>query len=61
MEASSGAALEAAGAAPASAVESLIRANRSRGIDPSWNTAACRWAREDDIPLDVLERAYEAA
>jgi hypothetical protein len=45
----------------AGAADALIRANRSRGINPSWDTASCRWVRPGDIPLDVLDRAYEAA
>jgi hypothetical protein len=43
------------------AAEVLVRTNRRRGVDPDWRTAACRWERPDDIPLEVLERAYEAA
>jgi hypothetical protein len=43
------------------AVEALIRANRRRGVAPSWNTASCRWEREEDIPFDVVDRAEEAA
>ena len=53
--------VRAASAASAAAVEALIRANRRRGVDPSWDTASCRWKRSDDIPLDVLEKAEEAA
>ena len=51
----------AASAASAAAAEALIRANRRRGVDPSWDTASCRWKRSDDIPLDVLGKAEEAA
>lgn len=43
------------------AVEALVRANHRRGVRPSWDTPSCRWAREDDVPLEVLERAWEAA
>jgi len=43
------------------AVGVLMRTNRRRGVDPDWRTAGCRWERPDDVPLDVLERAYEAA
>jgi hypothetical protein len=43
------------------AAEALIGENRRRGTDPDWRTASSRWKRPDDIPLDVLERAYEAA
>jgi len=43
------------------AVEALMRANLERGARPTWKTASCRWEREDDIPLDVLERAEDAA
>jgi hypothetical protein len=43
------------------AVEALIGANRRRGVRPDWRTATCRWEREDDIPLEVLERAEDAA
>ncbi len=39
----------------------LIGENRRRGAEPDWRTAACRWERPDDVPLDVLERACEAA
>jgi len=44
-----------------SAVEALIRANRGRGVNPTWHTASCRWEREGDIPPGILERAEEAA
>jgi hypothetical protein len=47
--------------AGAGGAEALVRANRGRGIDPGWATASCRWARVEDIPLDVVERADEAA
>jgi len=43
------------------AVEALMGENRRRGVRPDWRTATCRWEREDDIPLDVLERAEDAA
>jgi len=43
------------------AVEALVRANQARGVRPSWQTASCRWERVDDVPLDVLERAEDAA
>jgi hypothetical protein len=43
------------------AAEALTRDNRRRGTDPDWRTASCRWERPGDIPLEVLERAYEAA
>jgi hypothetical protein len=43
------------------AAEALMRANRARGVRPSWETASCRWERVDDVPLEVLERAEEAA
>ncbi|GMV06312.1 MAG: hypothetical protein AMXMBFR53_25880 [Gemmatimonadota bacterium] len=42
-------------------VDALVRANLRRGVDPSWDTASCRWRRADETPLDVLERAEEAA
>jgi hypothetical protein len=45
----------------ARAVATLIRANRNRGVRPDWRTASCRWECTDDVPLDVLERAEEAA
>jgi hypothetical protein len=50
-----------AGAAPPDATDALIRANRSRGINPSWDTPSCRWRRLDDVPLELLRRAEEAA
>jgi hypothetical protein len=43
------------------AVDALRRANRRRGVRPSWDTASCRWEREEDVPLEVIERAEEAA
>jgi hypothetical protein len=43
------------------AVEALLQANRKRGVLPSWETASCRWERAEDVPLEVLERAEDAA
>ena len=43
------------------AADSLMLANRARGIDPVWDTASCRWRRAADIPLAILSRAEEAA
>ncbi len=45
----------------AGATEVLVRANRQRGVDPSWDTPSCRWRSPDEIPLALLLRAEEAA
>ena len=42
-------------------VDALVRANRQRGVQPGWQTASCRWERGEDVPLEVVERAEEAA
>ena len=42
-------------------VQTLLEANRRRGVEPDWRTAGARWKREDDFPSDVYFRALEAA
>lgn len=44
-----------------SAADALVRANQARGVRPGWRTASCRWERWEDVPLEVLERAEDAA
>ena len=43
------------------AVDALVRANLTRGVRPSWQTASCRWECVEDVPLDVVGRAEDAA
>jgi len=39
----------------------LVEANRRRGVEPDWHTASCRRKRREEIPLDVMGTAEEAA
>jgi hypothetical protein len=41
-------------------VAALIRDNHARGVRPDFRTGRTRWARLDDVPLDVVEHATEA-
>jgi hypothetical protein len=43
------------------AAEALVRENARRGVRPRWDTASCRWERTEDVPLEVVERAEDAA
>jgi hypothetical protein len=40
-------------------VETLMRENRRRGVDPDASTVGARWEREQDIPDRVYFRALE--
>jgi hypothetical protein len=39
----------------------LLRSNRARGVSPDHRTGRTRWAYPHQIPLDIAERAREAA
>jgi hypothetical protein len=39
----------------------LLRHNRARGVNPDHRTGRTRWAYPHQIPLDIAERAREAA
>jgi hypothetical protein len=39
----------------------LLRHNRARGVSPDYRTGRTRWPYPHHIPLDIAERAWEAA
>jgi hypothetical protein len=39
----------------------LLRSNHTRGVSPDHRTGRTRWAYPHQIPLDIAERAHEAA
>jgi hypothetical protein len=39
----------------------LLRHNRARGVSPDHRTGRTRWPYPHHIPLDIAERAWEAA
>ena len=45
---------------PPEPVETLVRQNRLRDVEPGFLTSAARYKREDDIPLAVVMRALRA-
>jgi hypothetical protein len=45
---------------PADPVETLVQANRQRGVEPDERTAGARWKREEDIPTEVWFAATAA-
>jgi len=45
---------------PPEPVETLLRQNRCRGVDPGFFSARIRYKREADIPLAVVDRALRA-
>ena len=45
---------------PPEPVETLVRQNRLRGVEPDFRTSAARYKRDDDIPATVVMRALQA-